>query len=398
MSDFEYEVDTFAATNGHEPDEWYDDDFGERDVAALLESLQPLDDEETSSANGNGHVRTSTGAITWERLSEIAMRSIVFLDKPLLQASALHLVVGRKGQGKGTLLAEIAARVTRGELGLKRNVVWIGSEDSASIDIKPRIVAAGGDPERVLVVTEGWIQLPRDVDEISRAMEAIGNAGMLVLDPVGNHMAGKNSDGDVDVRDVLSRFNQIADAYDCMVFAVRHLSEKECKRGVLAAILGGSAWVHVPRAVLAIAKDDEDPQISHIQCVTGNRLPSGTPGRMFRIEGVLLDGLQEEVTRASWIGDSSKDVETMLAAASTKEPSASAAAADLILDILEREGEQESDTLDARIARETGLSAKTVRNQRGRLKSGGLISAVPEKDEYGAVTRWLVRRTQAPRP
>ena len=89
------------------------------------------------------------------RLSKIEMRSIVFLDKPLWQQSAFHLVVGRKGVGKGTMQTDVAARVTRGELGHKRNVIWIASEDSAAIDIKPRLVAAGGDPERVFVSWTG---------------------------------------------------------------------------------------------------------------------------------------------------------------------------------------------------------------------------------------------------
>src|SRR6266536_4629527 len=88
----------------------------------------------------------SPTGLVFERLSEVEMRSIVFVDKPLLQAAAFHLVAGRKGVGKGTLLADWVAKITRGELGTKRNVIWIGSEDSAAIDIKPRIVAAGGKP------------------------------------------------------------------------------------------------------------------------------------------------------------------------------------------------------------------------------------------------------------
>src|SRR5205085_5125304 len=134
----------------------------------------------------------------------IKMRSIVFVDKPLLQADAFHLLAGRKGMGKGTLLAEITARVNRGELGDKRNVVWIGSEDSASIDIGPRIVAAGGDRARVLVVERGWIQLPRDIDEINRAIGEFGEVGMLVVDPLSNHVTGKNSNSDTDVRDAIA--------------------------------------------------------------------------------------------------------------------------------------------------------------------------------------------------
>jgi hypothetical protein len=191
--------------------------------------------------------------------------------------------------------------------------------------------------------------------------------------------------------------NSIADEYECLAFGVRHLTEKECARGVLAAILGASAWVHVPRAVLAVVRDTEDAHVSHVQWVAGNRLPPDTPGRMFRIEGVLLPGLENEVTRAVWIGDSTRDVEEMLAAGREREPSKSAAARELILDILENEGEQESDGFDARVARETGLTAKTVRNLRAQLKDAGLIKPFPEKDEYGTVERWTIRRTQAPR-
>jgi hypothetical protein len=335
--------------------------------------------------------------IMWERLADVEVRSIVFRDKPLLQADAFHLFTGRKGVGKGTLLVEIAARVTRGELGERRNVVWIGSEDSAAIDIKPRVLAAGGDPERILIVKEGWIQLPRDIDEITRAITKFGDVGMLVIDPIGNHIAGLKSDSETDIRVAIGQLNKVADDHQCMVFGVRHLTEKECSRGALAAILGSSAWVQVPRVVLAVVRDDGDPQVSHVQCLAGNRLPLDKPGRMFRIEGVLLPGLEEEVTRAVWIGDSTKDAGTLLAAAG-KSPSKTDKAKELILDILEAEGEQESDPFDARIAKETGLTARTVQNARVELGHEWLIKSRPEKDETNAVKRWFVYRTTAQRP
>ena len=43
-----------------------------------------------------------------------------------------------------------------------------------------------------------------------------------------------------------------------MLIGVRHLSEKECQQGVLAAILGASAWVQVPRVVLALVPVNGD--------------------------------------------------------------------------------------------------------------------------------------------
>jgi len=245
-------------------------------------------------------------------LADVEMRSIVFLDKPLWQASAFHLVVGRKGVGKGTALADLAARVTRRELGEKRNVVWIGSEDSASIDIKPRIVAAEGDPEHVVLILD-WIQFPRDIEKLSRTIDEVGDVGLVIIDPVGNHITGKNSNSDTDIRDAIAPLNDLADQKEAMVVGVRHLSEKEAKAGAIAAILGASAWVQVPRAVIGIARDRGDARVSHIQCLAGNRLPPETPGRAFRIDGVVLEGLENEVTRAVWSGDSTESVEDLLA-------------------------------------------------------------------------------------
>jgi hypothetical protein len=117
---------------------------------------------------------------------------------------------------------------------------------------------------------------------------------------------------------------------------------------------------------------------------------------MVRIEGVQLPGLENEVTRAIWIGDSIKDVETMLGTRGVE--TKTDRARELILDILDDDGPQESDTLDARVARETGLAVKTVKNARTHLKDEGLIKNYPVKDETGAIQRWHVARSGAPRP
>ena len=89
-------------------------------------------------------------------LAEIEMRSIDWLEKPLWQRSAFQLLAGAKGSGKGTYLAGLAARVTkRGE-----NVVFISTEDSAEIDLKPRLVAAGADIDRCYVIQQ-HVRAPR---------------------------------------------------------------------------------------------------------------------------------------------------------------------------------------------------------------------------------------------
>jgi hypothetical protein len=361
----------------------------EADVERIAKSVARYQPEQTPK---------DAPRVTWQPGAAVELRPIVFLDKPLFQADAFHLVCGRKGQGKGTVLASIAARTMRGELGPKTNVLWIGSEDSAGIDIIPRLIVAGGDPHKILLPKDGWIQLPRDLDEITTAILEFGNVGMVVIDPIANHLAGKDSNTE-EVREAIAPLNKLADDHGTMVFGVRHLSEKDATRGVLAAILGSSAWVQVPRVVLAVARDSEDPAVSHIQCVAGNRLPADTPGRMFRIEGAKLADFPEDITKAVWIGDSTQNVETLLRLGTDKEPSKSAAARELILDTLEDAPNQamESDTLDALVATKTGLAAQTVKNIRVTLKNGGLVRVQPEKDGDGKLLRWIVSRTLAPR-
>jgi hypothetical protein len=140
----------------------------------------------------------------------------------------------------------------------------------------------------------------------------------------------------------------------------------------------------------------DHPALTHVQVVGGNRLPPGTTGALVRIEGVLLPGLEEEMTRAVWVGASTKDVEAMLSTTGGQEPTASDQARGLLLNALrEAGGQMESDQLDATVAEATGLKASTVRNLRGQLKEKGWIRPVPEKDDTGAVLRWMVKLTNA---
>jgi hypothetical protein len=218
---------------------------------------------------------------------------------------------------------------------------------------------------------------------------------MLVIDPVANHIGDRNSNSDGEVRDAIAPLNALANELQCLLIGVRHPG-KDKSRGAVASILGSTAWTDTPRAVVMIVVDDVDPLVRHIQVVSGNRSPNGS-AQAFRIEAVDVQGLDEPITRAVDLGVSSKSVEDLLATrVDNGHASKTADARELILDILDEEGSQESDALDARVANETGLEAKTVRNIRGQLSKQGLIKVKPEDDGDGN-RRWRVSRTNAPR-
>src|SRR5262249_16015995 len=106
--------------------------------------------EPTSRANAvpNAHLSLT-------RLSDVHMRSIRYVRRALWHGGAFQLLAARKGMGKGTYLAWLAARMSRGELDddIPRAVIFIAaSEDSLEIDLKPRLIAAGVEEQRVSVI------------------------------------------------------------------------------------------------------------------------------------------------------------------------------------------------------------------------------------------------------
>ncbi len=349
------------------------------DLAALLHDA-------LAETNGNG-----LAALQSITADTVTMKSIRWLDRPHLQRAAFHLVAGPKGCGKGTWTARTIASLTRGVYGDPQDALIVSTEDSIEIDIVPRLRAADADLSRVHLVTEEFA-LPQDLRRLWLLAHEKANIGILVIDPLSAHMAAADSNAETSVRHAVGGLNKLADLLDCAVLGIRHLG-KSRQDGALSAVLGSTAWVDLPRCVLAFAMDDEDEMVFHVQIVAGNRTGRGN-AQSYRIE--LRDvGLEEPVTYAVELGESAKSVDDLLAA--PKRNSKSAGAREMILDLLDEQGEQEADDLDARIAAQTGLNARTVRNLRSELRTEGLVRAIPVRDEFGAISAWNVARSNAKR-
>jgi BT4734-like, N-terminal domain/AAA domain len=340
-------------------------------------------------------------AKTYCVLSTVDMKPIVYLDKPLWQRATFTLVTGKKGCGKSTLLYHEAARVTRGELGEKRNVIWISiAEDDYAMDVRPRLEAAGADCSKVIIPKNWQLVLPRDIDVLRRMANEFGGVGMIGIDPVSGAMpAGISSNNDEDVRYVIGPLNPLAGELDSLIVGVRHL-KKSISGDIIDNVLGAGAWTAVPRVVLACATDTEDESVTHIKVVRGNRMPPGREGLRFRLEGVHVVEGGEPVVKAVLIGESNQDINDLVQTENASSAVSKTKQAKIaILDALEASDDGiESDNLTSRIADEYGLKAGTIKNAKTALKDDGLIRFVPEKDESGKVFRWLVKRTLADRP
>jgi hypothetical protein len=120
--------------------------------------------------------------------------------------------------------------VTLGELGEKRRVVWLSlGEDSYEIDIKPRIVAAKGDPSLVMYLRRGRLRLPEDIPALLQKAREWGDVGLLIIDPLGGGTGGRNTNEDSEVRPAIDQLNDLAALLDCVVIGVRHITTRRSR-------------------------------------------------------------------------------------------------------------------------------------------------------------------------
>jgi hypothetical protein len=368
-------------------------------IRHLIDELERF--EKVPSPQPTEAKKTSPEGIV--QLSTVEMLPIVFVDKPLFQANAFHLIVGKKNAGKGTFLSSVASRFTQGKLGEARNVIWVAAgEDSLSLDVRPRIEAAGGDTARVYCpsITS---KLPEAIAHLREWVQKVGNVGLIVLDPISGMLrAGINTNLDSDVRSVIAPLNQLADDIKCLIVGVRHL-RKDASQGALEAILGSADWANVPRAVLAIAMDDQDEDIRHVQVVAGNRVPRGTASRSFRIVGARVVEGGEPVAKAEFINGEGKDVDEMLKSEPVRSNSRTRQTKMAMLDLLEDASDSgdsiESNALtDQVMAAVNGITPVIIKKAKDWLKEKGLIKFFPDKDEDGKILQWNIKRTSVPRP
>lgn len=301
----------------------------------------------------------------------IQMKAVRFLWKPFLQRSAFHLLVGPKGAGKGTVLAWLAAQMTQGFEGeAARAVLWISTEDSFEIDVKPRFVAQGGD-ERLLLAVRQSVKLPDDLP----ALEAVcreWDVGLVVIDPIVGAVGSVNSNDEGPVVAAIGGLNALADELDLAVIGVRHIG-KGADRNALDRVLGNVAWVNTPRAVLGMAQDDS--RVVTLEVLASNRVRAGSSFD-FQIQEAELPGLDGVVTKVSMKGWSNRSMDEVLASRREK-GSKIPEVKEWLLERLQEGEDFTKEQLTPECIEKFGVGKASIDKAATALKEEGLLRFVP---------------------
>ncbi len=194
-------------------------------------------------------------------------------------------------------MIDVAARVTTGRAmpdrspGFDGAVIMVNYEDDAADTIVPRFLAAGGNPERLIlsdtVKSAGGLdplELPTHVEHLEELVNKT-EAVLVVIDPLMAALAGDVKSGiDHSVRRALSPIRSMAERTGASVVVIRHLN-KNVKIGDPIMRGGGSIGIiGAARAGLIVGQDPDDSTRRVLAISKTNLAPGGEPSLVYRVK------------------------------------------------------------------------------------------------------------------
>lgn len=130
------------------------------------------------------------------RMSEVESQEVKWLWYPFIPYGKLTIIQGDPGDGKTTLVLNIAAKLSKGEsldsdMNVQEpvNVIYQTAEDGLADTVKPRLEIAGADCEKILVIDESDKSLSMADERLEEALAKTG-AKVLILDPIQAYLGG----------------------------------------------------------------------------------------------------------------------------------------------------------------------------------------------------------------
>ncbi|MBM4042301.1 MAG: hypothetical protein FJ290_27725 [Planctomycetes bacterium] len=172
------------------------------------------------------------------------------------------------------------------------SVVLLSAEDDPGDTILPRLRAAGGDPERVVILhslrrlTDGkrlTFSLSRDLSLLDYEMRARGDVRLVVFDPVTAYLGGLHGHSNAEVQDLLAPVRELAENRGAAVLGISHLTKKS-DVALLYRAMGSLAFVAASRSVWVVGPDRREAGRMLFLPVKCN-LVGGATGLAYRIVG-----------------------------------------------------------------------------------------------------------------
>ena len=295
------------------------------------------------------------------RMSDVELTPVEWLWKPYLPFGKLSVLQGNPGEGKTYFAMHLAAACTNGKLlpNMERmepfNVIYQTAEDGLGDTVKPRLIEAGADLDRVLVIDDSEVQLTLSDERIEKAIIE-NNARLVIIDPIQAYLgADVDMNRANEVRPIFMRLGQVAQRTGCAILLIGHLN-KAAGMQSLQRGLGSIDIAAAVRSVMFIGKLKHDPTMRILTHEKSSLAPPGVS---------LAFSLGDE-GGFRWVGEYDITADEMLSGIEPQRETKTQQAKDLICALLAGGKRVFSEDID-KAALERGIPGRTVRDAKREL-------------------------------
>ena len=295
------------------------------------------------------------------RMSDVELTPVEWLWKPYLPFGKLSVLQGNPGEGKTYFAMHLAAACTNGKLLPNMesmepfNVIYQTAEDGLGDTVKPRLIEAGADLDRELVIDDSEVQLTLSDERIEKAIVE-NNARLVIIDPIQAYLgADVDMNRANEVRPIFMRLGQVAQRTGCAILLIGHLN-KAAGMQSLQRGLGSIDIAAAVRSVMFIGKLKHDPTM---RILTHEKSSLAPPGASLAFSLGDEGGFR-------WVGEYDITADEMLSGIEPQRETKTQQAKDLICALLAGGKQVLSEDID-KAALERDIPGRTVRDAKREL-------------------------------
>ena len=236
-------------------------------------------------------------------MADVKPRPIDWLWENWVALGKVSVLAGEGGKGKSTVLCDLAARTSTGELwpdgnrnhSGPRGVVILAAEDDVEDTLAPRLIAAGADTSRIYNIRSvvddrirGSFNLQADLERLEAEIEKRGDIGLVEIDPITSYLGKVDSHKNAEVRAVLEPLGEMAARLRVAVLCNNHFT-KGAGGSANNRIIGSVAFVNHARAAFIVTPDAENDGRILLMPSKMNIAPI-RHGLAYRLEGFVIEG------------------------------------------------------------------------------------------------------------
>ena len=223
---------------------------------------------------------TNENQLNLIRMSDVELQPVDWLWYPFIPFGKITMIQGDPGEGKTTLALRLAAACSLGkpfpgmESRAPMTVLYQTAEDGLGDTIKPRLMDAGADEDKIFCIDESERSLSLLDERLESAIRQTG-ARLMILDPVQGYVGEKiDMNRANEIRSVMKKVSSVAEKTGCAIVLVGHLNKTGGANSSYRG-LGSIDFRAAARSVLLVGRLKKEPTVRVIVHDKSSLAPEG---------------------------------------------------------------------------------------------------------------------------